>query len=88
MARAATPTIQSIPPAACITDAAVMTTRTMNTASVGGLPGLSWKPNTRTKSPTRPQTPSPMPAWRTPRKMASTTTSPSRMISKASIGVP
>lgn len=63
---AATDTIHSIPPAACITEAAVITVMTMNTASTGALPGADPKPNTSTATPTSPQTPSPMPLVRVP----------------------
>ena len=44
MTRAATDTIQSTPPAACMAEAAAMTAMTMNTASVGGAPGARWNP--------------------------------------------
>ena len=47
MIPAATFTIQSIPPAACISEAAVTTARMIATAAAGGAPGASRKTKTR-----------------------------------------
>ena len=63
---AATETIQSMPPAACMVDAAVITVMTMKTASTGALPGASPKTKMSTATPTRPHTPRPIPLVRVP----------------------
>ena len=66
MTFAATDTIQSMPPAACMVEAAVITVMTMKTASTGALPGASPKKKMSTATPTSPQTPSPIPLVRVP----------------------
>src|SRR6188508_2073807 len=75
---AATATIQSIPPAACIIAAEVTTARMMATAAAGGSPGASPKMKTRTNVPSPPQSPTPTPPARVPMTMAPTTTRASR----------
>src|SRR5918993_1123748 len=59
--RAATATIQSIPPAACINAAVVTTARMMAMAAAGGSPGASPKMKTRMKVPYPPPNPPPTP---------------------------
>lgn len=54
IALAAIATIQSIPPATCIVAAARMTDKMMRIASIGGVPGATWNPNTRMPTPTPP----------------------------------
>ena len=57
-----------------------MTAMMINIALIGGSPGSSPKPKTRTTVPTPPQSPSPIPPDRTPRAMKPMTTSPSSAI--------
>ena len=78
MTLAATATIQSTPPAACIMAAVVTTARMMAMAAAGGSPGASPKTNTRTKVPRPPHRPTPTPPARVPMTMAPRTTSASR----------
>jgi len=61
MIRSATRTRKSMPPAASITEAAMMTARMMSITSIGGEVGLTPKATTRTSSPTAPQRPRPTP---------------------------
>ena len=63
---AATATIQSMPPAACIIAAEVTTARMIASAAAGGSPGASPKTKTRTKVPRPPQRPTPTPPARCP----------------------
>ena len=77
MILAATSTIQSIPPAACIMAAAVTTARMMAMAPPGGSPGASWKMKTSTNTPRPPHRPTPMPLTRVPIRMHTRTTSAS-----------
>ena len=79
MSFAATWTSQSIPPAACMAPAAVTTARMMSMALPGTEPGGSPKMNIRTKTPTPPQMPRPMPPIRTPMMRQTTTTRNSRI---------
>src|SRR5436190_12692974 len=78
MMPAATFTIQSMPPAACISDADVTTARMMKIAEIGGSPGFSWKMNTSTVTPRPPHTPTPIPPARVPIRIAARTTTASR----------
>ena len=61
MMRSATRTRKSMPPAASITEAAMMTARMMSITSIGGEVGLTPKATTRTRSPTAPHRPRPTP---------------------------
>src|SRR6478609_3741259 len=77
MTFAATETIQSMPPAACIMAAEVTTARMIASAAAGGSPGGSRKTKTRTKTPRPPQRPTPTPPARVPMTIAPSTTSAS-----------
>src|SRR5215203_2993744 len=77
MTRAATDTIQSMPPAACIIAAVVTTARMMASAAAGGSPGASPKMKTSTKVPRPPHRPTPTPPARVPMTMAPRTTTAS-----------
>jgi len=61
MIRSATRTRKSMPPAASITDAAMITARMISITSIGGEVGVTPKPTISTRSPTAPQRPSPTP---------------------------
>src|SRR4051794_951750 len=61
MTPAATETIQSMPPAACIMEAAVTTARMIAIAAAGGSPGTSPKTKTSTNVPRPPHKPTPTP---------------------------
>ncbi|OQC05077.1 MAG: hypothetical protein BWX79_02363 [Alphaproteobacteria bacterium ADurb.Bin100] len=74
MMRSAMRTRKSMPPAASITDAAMMTARMMSMTSIGGDVGLMPKPATSTIRPTAPHRPKPMPEERAPIQMAARTT--------------
>ena len=74
MIRSAMRTRKSMPPAASITDAAMMTARMMSITSIGGDVGLTPKTATSTSSPTAPHRPSPTPEKRAPIQMAASTT--------------
>ncbi len=77
-----------MPPTDCIVDAAVITIKMMNIDVVGGSPGGSPKPNTKTASPTKPHSPSPIPPMRTPSRIAMITTAPCSRINVVSIKPP
>src|SRR6478609_2837846 len=77
MTPAATDTIQSIPPAACIMAAEVTTARMIARAAAGGSPGGSRKTKTSTNVPSPPQRPTPTPPARVPMTIAPSTTSAS-----------
>src|SRR5262245_1130136 len=79
MIRSATLTSQSMPPAASMTEAAVMTAMMISITSIGGLVGGA--PNTKvsTARPTPPHTPRPMPPTRAPMASAPRTTRSSNM---------
>src|SRR6478752_4604129 len=77
MTFAATETIQSMPPAACIMAAEVTTARMIASAAAGGSPGGSRKTKTSTKVPRPPQRPTPTPPARVPMTIAPSTTSAS-----------
>ena len=70
MTPAATETIQSMPPAACIIAADVTTARMIARAAAGGSPGGSRKMKTSTKVPRPPQSPTPTPPARVPMTIA------------------
>src|SRR5215471_19264277 len=74
-----------IPPAASMTDAAIMTARMISMTSIGGLVGA--RPNTyvSTKTPKLPHNPRPTPPYRLPITMQASTTANSRQLSKVSI---
>src|SRR5262245_4127643 len=74
MTRSAMRTRKSIPPAASITEAAMMTARMMRITSIGGDVGMVPKTATRISSPTAPQRPRPTPLARAPIQMAASTT--------------
>src|SRR5262245_57754895 len=74
MTRSAIRTRNSMPPAASITEAAMMTARMIRITSIGGEVGTTPKPATRTSSPTAPQRPRPTPLDRAPIQMAASTT--------------
>ena len=77
MTLAATATIQSMPPAACIIAAEVTTARMIASAAAGGSPGASPKTKTSTKVPRPPHRPTPTPPARVPMTIAPRTTSAS-----------
>src|SRR5262252_36899 len=79
MIRSARPTSQSMPPAASMTDAAVITAMMISITSMGGVVGAAPNPKIRTASPTPPHTPSPTPPTRAPTANAARTTMSSRM---------
>src|SRR4051794_39167258 len=74
MTPAATETIQSMPPAACIMEAAVTTARMIAIAAAGGSPGTSPKTKTSTNVPRPPHRPTPTPPALVPITMAPRTT--------------
>src|SRR4029453_19270852 len=80
MTRSAMRTRKSMPPAASITEAAMMTARMMSITSIGGEVGVTPKPTTRISSPTAPQRPRPTPLKRAPIQMAASTTTNCRTI--------
>ena len=61
MMRSAIRTRKSIPPAASITEAAMMTARMISITSTGGEVGVTPNATTRTSSPTAPHKPRPTP---------------------------
>ncbi len=61
MIRSAIRTRKSIPPAASITEAAMMTARMISITSIGGDVGLTPKATTRISRPTAPHRPRPTP---------------------------
>ena len=61
MMRSAMRTRKSMPPAASITDAAMITARMISITSIGGEVGLTPKPTTSTSRPTAPHRPRPTP---------------------------
>src|SRR6185436_10131221 len=73
MTRSAMRTRKSMPPAASITEAAMMTARMMSITSMGGEVGLTPKPTTSTSKPTAPHRPRPTPLERAPIQMAAST---------------
>ena len=74
MMRSAMRTRKSMPPAASITEAAMMTARMISITSTGGEVGFTPNATTRTSSPTAPQRPRPTPLERAPIQMAASTT--------------
>ena len=74
MMRSATRTRKSMPPAASITDAAMMTARMMSITSIGGDVGATPKPTASASRPTAPQRPRPIPEDRAPIQIAASTT--------------
>src|SRR5262245_33537503 len=74
MTRSAMRTRNSMPPAASITEAAMMTARMISMTSMGGEVGTTPNATTRTRRPTAPQRPSPTPLERAPIQMAASTT--------------
>src|SRR5262249_34384308 len=75
-----------IPPAASMTDAAIMTARMISMTSIGGLVGVWPKTYVSTKTPKLPHNPRPTPPYRLPIKRQASTTANSRQFSKLSIG--
>src|SRR5262249_35213987 len=67
-------TRKSMPPAASITEAAMMTARMISITSIGGEVGFTPKTATRTRRPTAPQRPRPTPLDRAPIQMAASIT--------------
>ena len=61
MMRSATRTRKSIPPAASITEAAIITARMINITSIGGEVGVMPNATINTSSPTAPHSPRPTP---------------------------
>ena len=61
MMRSAMRTRKSMPPAASITEAAMITARMISITSTGGEVGVTPKPTISTSSPTAPHRPSPTP---------------------------
>ena len=61
MMRSAMRTRKSMPPAASITDAAMMTARMISITSIGGEVGLTPNATTSTSRPTAPHRPRPTP---------------------------
>ena len=61
MMRSAMRTRKSMPPAASITEAAMITARMISITSIGGEVGFTPNATTSTSSPTAPQSPSPTP---------------------------
>ncbi len=61
MMRSATRTRKSMPPAASITDAAMITARMISITSIGGEVGLTPNATTSTSRPTAPHRPRPTP---------------------------
>jgi hypothetical protein len=84
-------TRKSIPPAASITEAAMMTARMISITSIGGEVGFTSKATTRTSSPTAPHRPRPTPLDRAPIQMAASMTTNCRkrdtVIGHFSVGV-
>src|SRR5664279_5642510 len=74
MMRSAMRTRKSMPPAASITDAAMITARMISITSIGGDVGLIPNATTSTSSPTAPHSPRPTPLYRAPIQMAASTT--------------
>src|SRR4030095_13272762 len=74
MPRSAMRTRKSIPPAASITEAAMMTARMISITSIGGEVGFTPKTTIRISSPTAPHRPRPTPLERAPIQMAASTT--------------
>ena len=72
--RSAMPTKKSIPPAASMTDAAMITARMISITSMGGEVGVMPNAPMSTVNPTAPQRPKPMPEDRAPIQMAASTT--------------
>src|SRR5882672_933192 len=75
-----------MPPAASMTDAAIMTARMISITSIGGLVGARPKMYVSTKTPKLPHNPRPTPPYRLPRKMHPSNTANSSQISTVSIG--
>src|SRR5262245_38528862 len=88
MIRSATCTRKSMPPAASITEAAMMTARMMSITSIGGEVGLTPKPTISTSSPTAPHRPRPTPLYRAPIQIAASTTMNCRTIDSVTISLP
>ena len=69
-----------MPPAASITDAAMITARMISITSIGGEVGATPNTTTSTSSPTAPHSPSPRPLVRAPIQIAARTTTNSSTI--------
>ena len=82
MMRSAIPTRKSMPPAASMTEAAMITARMISMTSIGGDVGVMPKAPISTIRPTAPQRPRPMPEDRAPIQMAASTTKNCKTIDK------
>src|SRR5512139_1092162 len=80
MMRSAMRTRKSMPPAASITDAAMITARMISITSTGGDVGLTPNATISTKRPTAPHRPRPTPDERAPIQIAASTTANCRTI--------
>ena len=87
MMRSAMRTRKSMPPAASITDAAMITARMISITSTGGDVGFTPNATTRTSRPTAPHRPRPTPEKREPIQIAASTTTNCSTIDSV-IGVP
>ncbi len=87
MIRSAIRTRKSMPPAASITEAAMITARMISITSTGGDAGATPKPATSPSRPTAPHRPRPTPEKRAPIQMAASTTTNCRTIERVMVAL-